>query len=90
MDQVFKCGQTTPSMKENGAKTKPTVEESSGMLMVTSMRENGRTIKPMDTVFIFMSMVLSTRATGRTISKTVKEWNLGKMGVAMKVATKRA
>jgi hypothetical protein len=85
----FKFGQTMPSTKENGAKTKPTVEASSGMLMEISMKVSGKMIRPMDTVSIFMLMALNMKVTGRTISKTAKEWNPGKMEVAMKVDTKK-
>jgi len=90
MDLVFKSGQTMPSMKVNGAKTKLTAEESSGMPTVTFMKVNGKTTRPTDTVFIFTSMAPNMRATGRTISRTDKEWRAGKMEVATKVATKKA
>ena len=72
MVQESKYGQTTPNTRVNGERTKPMVEESSGMLMVTSTTENGKTTKPMGMVFTSMSTVLSMRATGRMISKTVK------------------
>jgi hypothetical protein len=78
-----------PSMKVNGAKTRQMEEESSGMPMETSMRESGKTTKPMDTESTFMSTELNMKDTGRMIFKTAKEWSHGKMGVAMKVVTRR-
>ena len=53
MDLVSKFGQITLSMKANGAKTKLTAEESSGMPTATFTKVNGKTIRPTDTEFIF-------------------------------------
>ena len=90
MDLVSKYGQTMLNTKVSGEKTKPTEEESSGMLMVTFTKENGRTTKQMATEFTFTLMEPNTKVTGKMIFRTAKEWSLGKTEADMREATKKA
>ena len=90
MVQEFKYGLTTPNTRENGERTRPTAEESSGMLMVTYMKESGRRTRPTDTVSISMSMAPNTKDTGRMIFKMAKVWRAGKTAADTRVDTKRA
>jgi hypothetical protein len=87
---VSKSGQITPSTRVNGAKTRQTAVENSGMPTVTSMRASGKTIKPMASVSTFTSMELNTKVTGRMTSKMDREWRAGKTAAVMKADTKRA
>jgi hypothetical protein len=88
--QVFKFGLIMPNMKVNGVKTKQMAEANSGMLMVTFTKVNGKMIRPMVMVSTFTSTELSMKDTGRTIFRMAKVWKVGKMVVAMRVATKKA
>ena len=90
MDLALKFGLMVPSMRENGAKTRPTVRVNSGTLMATSMKANGKMTRPMAMEYMFTSTEPNMKATGRTIYRMALELRAGQMARSTKEATRKA
>jgi len=90
MAQARRSGQTEPSTKANGDRTKPMALVSSGTPMAMYMRASGKMTKPMGTVSMSMLMALSTKDTGKTISKMEPVLRVGQMVPNTRVATRKA